>query len=209
MTFSGVPGWDGDMVALFARLATEAIGLVDWTPYISTIFTKYIRNLRLPVGKKRLKLVFGHRGFDPANCASWPVGMLHHEACILALEDLFKAVESYFYPSNHGEWSDRLSGLLMRIPMFLVIRVNDERYREKTWVFNGTPEAHLTDEQIRRVVRAMKPVVLLSMYSKGIGSRLESMFAMKHLAELCPEEIVPDLLERLYPALDTVTEPHR
>ena len=55
----------------------------------------------------------------------------------------------------------------------------------------------------------MKPLVLLSMYSKNMLSRLDTLFAMKALAELAPDLVVPDLLDQLYPSLDSLTEPHR
>ena len=55
----------------------------------------------------------------------------------------------------------------------------------------------------------MKPILLLNMYSKHIGIRVETLFALKSLAELAPDLIVPELLDRLYPALDALTEPHR
>ncbi|XP_055349230.1 proteasome activator complex subunit 4A-like isoform X2 [Paramacrobiotus metropolitanus] len=209
MTFSGVPTWESDLVSLLARVALETSGHIDWRPYISVIFNKFLRNLKLPVGKKRLKLVFGGKAFDATSAAMWPVGMLHHEECLVALETLFKAVESYFYPSNHGEWSGNLSSVIMRLALGVVARVNAERYREKSWTPEVPVDARLTDATIRRFVKGMKPLVLLNMYSKSIGPRLESMFALKNLAELCPEEIVPDILERLYPALDALTEPQR
>ena len=70
-------------------------------------------------------------------------------------------------------------------------------------------EVHLTDERVRRFVTAMKPLLLLNMYSKNLSLRLETLFALKSLAELAPDLIVPELLNRLYPALDSLTEPHR
>jgi proteasome activator subunit 4 len=63
--------------------------------------------------------------------------------------------------------------------------------------------------QVRRFVKAMKPILLLNMYSKNLGLRLETLLALKSLAELAPDLIVPDLLDRLYPALDSLIEPHR
>ncbi|CAG14419.1 unnamed protein product, partial [Tetraodon nigroviridis] len=38
------------LVNLFARLANDNIGYVDWTPYLPTIFTRILRSLNLPVG---------------------------------------------------------------------------------------------------------------------------------------------------------------
>ena len=127
LSFASVSSCESDMISLFSRLALDNIGLVDWTPYIPIIFTKFLRNLRLPVGKKRVKLIGEKRSFDVASAAIWPVAMLHHDACLVALEDLFVAVEPYFYPSNHGDWTAKLSGMLMKIPQCLVGRLNIER----------------------------------------------------------------------------------
>jgi proteasome activator subunit 4 len=126
-SFASVTSWENDLIALFSRLALDNIGSVNWTPYISFIFTKFLRNLRLPVGKKRVKLVGENRSFDSVSAAIWPVAMLHQDECLLALEDLFKAVEAYFYPSNYGDWTTKLSGMLMKLPQCVVSRLNMER----------------------------------------------------------------------------------
>ncbi|GAV04190.1 hypothetical protein RvY_14503 [Ramazzottius varieornatus] len=209
LSFANVPSWEGDMVALLSRLAMDNIGHIDWTPYVSVIFTKYLRNIKLPVGKKRVKIVGENKGFDVVSAAVWPIAMLHDDACSAALEDLFKAVETYFYPSNNGEWTGRLSSIVMKLPMCLVSRINAERYRKASWQPPIPTQAHISDERIRRFVTAMKPLALLSMYSKNMMSRLETLFALKSLGELTPDLIVPELLDHLYPSLDSLTEPHR
>lgn len=83
------------------------------------------------------------------------------------------------------------------------------RYRKASWQPPIPTQAHISDERIRRFVTAMKPLVLLSMYSKNMMSRLDTLFALKSLGELTPDLIVPELLDHLYPSLDSLTEPHR
>lgn len=53
----------------------------------------------------------------------------------------------------------------------------------------------------------MLPVALLAMFSRA--GAYEASIAFHQLAQLKPELVIPPLLERLYSALDTVTEPHR
>lgn len=51
------------------------------------------------------------------------------------------------------------------------------------------------------------PIALLAMFSR-VGA-YEASMAFHQMAQLRPDLVVPPLLERLYSAVDTVTEPHR
>lgn len=69
-----------------------------------------------------------------------------------------------------------------------------ERYKKPSW---ETPilETHkLTDAEISTFVASMKPVVFTAMFSK-YGSH-DSAVALRHLANMRPELIVPTLLEK-------------
>lgn len=71
--------------------------------------------------------------------------------------------------------------------------VNRERYK-KTWL-PPVPESHkLTNEEITDFVENMRPIILLAMFSKT-GSH-DSAAAIKNLAVLRPEIIIPPLLDR-------------
>ena len=129
------------------------------------------------------------------------------DACMVALERLFKSVESYFHPSNYGNWTDKLSSTLMFLPMGLVARLQLERFRPRDWMPEIPKPACLTDAQIKRFVRAFKPLAFLNLFSRAVAD--EAVEAIKNLALLAPDEIFPDLLEKFYASVDTLTEPLR
>jgi proteasome activator subunit 4 len=81
-----------------------------------------------------------------------------------------------------------------------------ERYAKEQWGCSISPEHKLTDSEVTEFVTIVKPVALLSMFSKsgfGVGPVLQS------LATLRPELILPELIDRMYNALDSLTEPVR
>ncbi|OQV18206.1 Proteasome activator complex subunit 4 [Hypsibius exemplaris] len=205
--FHGVPSWEAPMLQLFSRVAAENIGYIPWDNYVSSIFTKFLRTLELPVGKKQLQLVYSNESFDDSSAVLWPVAMMHSEACMVALERVFKSVESYFHPSNYGNWTDKLSSTLMFIPSGLVARLQLERFRPRDWMPDIPAEACLTDAQIRRFVRAFKPLAFLNLFSRAAAD--EAVEAIKNMALMAPDEIFPDLLEKFYASVETLTEPLR
>lgn len=44
------PDWDNLWLALFARLARDQPGRVDWSPYVDTLFTRMVKAVGVPVG---------------------------------------------------------------------------------------------------------------------------------------------------------------
>ncbi len=44
------PSWEGDILWLFAHLANDNIGHIDWEPIMSLMFSKILQNFQLPVG---------------------------------------------------------------------------------------------------------------------------------------------------------------
>lgn len=205
--FHGVPSWESPMLQLFSRVAAENIGHIKWERYVCAIFNKFLRTLELPVGKNQLQMVYSNESFDNSSAVLWPVAMIHNEACMTALERLFKSVESYFHPSNYGNWTDKLSSSLMYLPLGLVARLQLERFRPKDWMPEIPKEACLSEAVIKRFVVAFKPLAFLNLFSKSTPD--EAVIAIQHLALLAPEEIFPDLLEKFYSSVETLTEPLR
>uniref|UniRef100_A0A673LWV1 Proteasome activator complex subunit 4A-like n=1 Tax=Sinocyclocheilus rhinocerous TaxID=307959 RepID=A0A673LWV1_9TELE len=123
------------------------------------------------------------------------------------LSGLFNSIASFFHPSNLGRWLMKLMKLVQRLPASVVKRLHRERYRTPTWL-TPVPESHLLSEQdITDFVESMKQPVLLAMFSKT-GS-LDAAQALQNLALLRPDLVIPPLLEKTYPAMETLTEPHQ
>lgn len=73
-----------------------------------------------------------------------------------------------------------------------------------------TPVDHrLTMEENTRFVNFLKPLVLMSMFSKDNTSVVTTHATLKNLAWIAPDLILPPLLDRIYPSLESLTESHR
>ena len=80
-----------------------------------------------------------------------------------------------------------------------------ERYSKPKWGNTVAEECKLTDKDIEGFVRGIQPVILNAMYSNSLSTTIP----LQNLATLSPEIVIPPLIERLYGAFDTLTEPHK
>jgi len=70
-----------------------------------------------------------------------------------------------------------------------------------------TDDKKLTEECITKFVESMKVISFRAMYSRIYKNDVSKIF--KYLADLRPELIIPDIIDRVYLTLDSVTEPHK
>jgi proteasome activator subunit 4 len=127
--------------------------------------------------------------------------------CQQHVTKLFKAIESYYHPSNTGKWNLKLQQLLFKLPASLTSRLHRERYKKPSWR-TPVPDAHrLTERDIDAFVDSIANVVMIAMFSR-FGSA-ESATALQSLSLLRPERVIPPVLEKMYTSLETLTEPHR
>uniref|UniRef100_A0A674B5T3 Proteasome activator subunit 4 n=1 Tax=Salmo trutta TaxID=8032 RepID=A0A674B5T3_SALTR len=205
-----LPGWEVHLVNLFARLANDNIGYIDWDPYIPKIFTRVLRSLNLPVGTSQMLVPrYLTNAYDVAHVVLWVSALLGgpSKQAQAQLSGLFNSITSFFHPSNHGRWLMKLMKLLQRLPASVVRRLHRERYRKPTWL-TLVPDSHkLTEADITAFVESMMQPVLLAMFSKT-GS-LDAAQALQNLALMRPELVIPPVLEKTYPAMETLTEPHQ
>uniref|UniRef100_A0A8C6V0Y2 Proteasome activator subunit 4a n=1 Tax=Neogobius melanostomus TaxID=47308 RepID=A0A8C6V0Y2_9GOBI len=210
VSVQNLPSWEVHLVSLFARLANDNIGYIDWTPYIPKIFTRILRSLNLPVGTSQMIVPrFITNAYDINHAVLWVSALLGgpDKQAQAQLSGLFKSITSFFHPSNHGRWLMKLMKMLHRLPASVVRRLHRERYRKPTWL-TPIPDSHkLTEQDITEFVNSMMEPVLLAMFSKT-GS-LDAAKALQNLALMRPELVIPPVLEKTYPALETLTEPHQ
>ncbi|XP_039595074.1 proteasome activator complex subunit 4A isoform X2 [Polypterus senegalus] len=205
-----LPGWEGNLVNLFARLASDTIGYIDWDPYIPKIFTRILRSLNLPVGSSQVLVPrYLTNAYDIGHVVIWISSMLGgpSKQAQRKLSGLFNSITSFYHPSNNGRWLMKLMKLLQRLPASVVWRLHRERFKKPSWL-TPVPDSHkLTEQDITDFVECMKQPVLLAMFSKT-GS-LEAAHALQNLALMRPELVIPPVLEKTYPALETLIEPHQ
>ncbi|KAM4526363.1 proteasome activator complex subunit 4B [Fundulus diaphanus] len=209
MSVQNQPSWEGHLVNLFARLANDNIGYVDWTPYIPTIFTRILRSLNLPVGVNQMVAPrYLINSYDVGYLVLWITALLGGPGnpAQKELTCLFSSIASFYHPSNHGRWQSRLMRLLQRLPASVVRRVHRERYAGPSWI-TVVPECQrLTDADLQAFTRSLTGAALLAMFSKT-GST-DAAYALQNLALLTPELVLPPVLEKTYAAMATLTEPH-
>ena len=207
-TSQNTPSWEQNLISLFARLANDTIGYIDWNPYIPQIFTHLIRSFNLMGGQHKVQINRGYSVFNINSVVLWLVAMLGpHSDCQRHVTKLFKAIESYYHPSNTGKWNLKLQALLFKLPASFVSRIYRERYKKPSWRTPIPEQYKLTEENINEFVDSIVNVVMISMFSR-FGSA-ESATALQSLSLLRPEKVIPPVLEKMYSALETLTEPHR
>ncbi|XP_038138502.1 proteasome activator complex subunit 4B [Cyprinodon tularosa] len=209
MSVQNQPSWEGHLVNLFARLANDNIGYVDWTPYIPTIFTRILRSLNLPVGVSQMVAPrYLINSYDIGFLVLWITALLGGPGnpAQKELTCLFSSIASFYHPSNHGRWQSRLMRLLQRLPASVVRRVHRERYAAPSWI-TVVPECQrLKDTDLQEFTRSLMGAALLAMFSKT-GST-DAAYALQNLALLTPELVIPPVLEKTYAAMETLTEPY-
>lgn len=122
-----------------------------------------------------------------------------------SLAKLMQATESFFHPSSYGTWALSLSRFLLQVTFEFM-----KRWREEERPGCRTPdEWRLTPAIRREFVQTMRTVALLAMFSRDPITISNAQAALKTLGYLEPDLIFPALLERAYPALETLVETHR
>ncbi|KAH8027892.1 hypothetical protein HPB51_011122 [Rhipicephalus microplus] len=185
------PVWENNLVWLFARLAQNNIGYINWDPYIPTMFTRLLRSFNLPAASGKVQVNRHSNSYDSTPVVSWIAALLGGgSTCQTYVSHLFKAVESFYHPSNNGRWVTKLQRVLYKLPADVVRRL----HKPPSWE-PIPPESHrLTDADVTAFVESVQPVVLLSMFSKGGSSG--AAVALQDLALLRPELVIPPVIDR-------------
>ena len=205
-TCSNGPPWEANMISLYARLAEHNIGRIDWEPYVPIFFTRIQKSFNLPVLYKKISVASKYQSLDPGIISRWIVSSCGRGSCTQRyLDQLFKALESYYHPANFGGHMYKLMTFLIRVTQTFVKRVHRERYAKPKWGNVVAEDCKLTDQDIESFVRGIQPVILNAMYSNSILTT----GPLQCLATLAPHIVIPPLIERLYGAFDTLTEPHK
>ncbi|KAF7990670.1 hypothetical protein HCN44_000475 [Aphidius gifuensis] len=204
---NNAPVWEHSMMTLMSRLAWFNIGYIDWEPYIPIMTTRFMRCLNLPVHYKNTKIPKSHK-VTTNSVAIWVVSILGNKSSgQFHLEKFLKTIETYLHQANTGPWIDGLKDFLCKLTIHFVRRLHNERYKKKTWQ-TTTPETHkLTDTDVDNFVKSMMPLAMTSMF--GLSNAAATSKVFRHLATIRPNLVIPDVLDRLYLTLDSLTEPHK
>ncbi|KIK71342.1 hypothetical protein GYMLUDRAFT_33493 [Collybiopsis luxurians FD-317 M1] len=136
---------------------------------------------------------------------SQQTGYLAGSKALDTLDRLITSTESFFHPSNSGQWSLMLTTFMQRLAAEFASRMQEEQ-RETC----KTPVTRrLTAGMRKAFVTTLRTPALLAMFSKDPMSMGLAQGALRILSMLEPSLIMPELLERSYSGLEVVNETHR
>ncbi|KAK3822755.1 MAG: hypothetical protein J3Q66DRAFT_424160 [Benniella sp.] len=216
---------DRNFLSLFARVARDNIAVKDifTQAQVRTIFSTGLNVLNLPVGKgQRARTVDPENGTNrligrnDAKLSSFAIFIIYtinpisesespETSSLTHLSDFIQATESFFHPSNSGPWSIELSSFLKSLAWEYLNRLKEEELPTCT-----TPQGlRLTPELSNRFVEIIKGVTFQMMFSKDQRALSQNNTTLRSLAWIAPKLIIPGVLERAYPSLESLTETHR
>ncbi|XP_044747476.1 proteasome activator complex subunit 4-like [Coccinella septempunctata] len=200
--------WENSMMSLISRLSANNIGYIDFEPYFPSMYARFIRSFHLPVHFK-MRTSSKQYNLGMQSIAIWIISTLNHktDTSFLYLEKLMHMIRSFLYSANSGRWTSRLKELLSKLSVQFAHRIYIERYRPKCWGKEVPEDFKLSDADIDRFVNILKPCLDTAMFSRRVSNDVN--FALLYLSALRPNLVIPMILEKLYAALDSLTEPHR
>ncbi|KAI4490320.1 hypothetical protein M0802_010697 [Mischocyttarus mexicanus] len=200
------PSWGAEIMWLMARLAHANIGYIDWEPYIPLMFARFPHSFSLPVAYKKTFSLKNYK-MSSLSIATWIVSVLGNKSSAqMYLEKFLKSIETYFQAANVGKWSRKLKEFLLKLSQCFIYRINKERNMKPTWETPIPDKYKLTDEDIDAFVKSMMPLTMASMFNKFNANPCS---ALKYLATIRPNLVIPQVVDKMYSALDSLTEPHK
>ncbi|CAF1939925.1 unnamed protein product [Rotaria magnacalcarata] len=204
---SNNPDWEVNMIRIFGFVAWYNIGYIDWEPWLSRIFTRFLKSLSLPVGS--LSIAAQKKDtYQIPTVGSLIVAMMGNgSSCLQYLRNLFTAIKSFYYPSNTGDFQHGIVQFLAELTQSFIDRVHLESKTDRIWQFKPLQSYRLTEQDITDFVNCVKEHVFISIFNKT--HQEDAAKAFRNLAMLRPELVVPTIVEQLFSSVNSINEPHR
>ncbi|KAJ3990413.1 hypothetical protein F5890DRAFT_1398687 [Lentinula detonsa] len=122
-----------------------------------------------------------------------------------SLARLIASVESFFHPTNSGAWTTDLSAFIKSV----VYNFNKRWYEERQPDCETPMNRRLTRAMKRELVKSLRTVVLLAMFSEDSGTVSNIQSCLKSMCIMEPDLILHPILERAIPSLEALTETQR
>ncbi|KAI9066676.1 hypothetical protein FKP32DRAFT_1589371 [Trametes sanguinea] len=122
-----------------------------------------------------------------------------------SLAKLIASTESFFHPTNSGSWTSDLSAFIK----YIVYDFNKRWYEEQQPDCKTPSHRRLTREIRRELVKCLRTVTLLAMFSQDNSTVANIQSCMKSMSIMEPDLILHPILERAVPALEALVETHR
>ncbi|PHH59714.1 hypothetical protein CDD81_2632 [Ophiocordyceps australis] len=134
-----------------------------------------------------------------------PACMDHRDSTMSNLEGLIESIDTFFHPSNQGNWTAMLGQFVLHLTDAFVSRWN----REQTGELDSPVDRRISAPLKKRFVAALSEVTFMGLFSKS--NRVSGCYynALQGLAYLEPDLVLPGALQRFYPSLQGLVEVHR
>jgi len=164
--------WDKVHFAILSRIAKAQAGKINWEPFISIMFSKYVSGLELALGNANLPRPKS-RSFSAEINQFVPYNSLTHffaktiihimspkNSAFTTLKQTMATLESYYHPSNSGSWTEDLALILLNFSFQYNQRVANEKKENS----NIPSDMKLTKEHNEQFVDIMTPAVFQGIY---------------------------------------------
>ncbi|KAL5535214.1 BLM3_1 [Sanghuangporus sanghuang] len=122
-----------------------------------------------------------------------------------SLARLIWSTESFFHPNNSGSWTADLTAFIK----YIVYEFNKRWYEERQPECKIPMHRRLTHEMKRELVRCLRTVALLAMFSRDSTTVSNVQSCLKSMTIMEPDLILHPILERAIPSLEALVETQR
>ncbi|KAE9410746.1 ARM repeat-containing protein [Gymnopus androsaceus JB14] len=122
-----------------------------------------------------------------------------------SLARLIASVESFFHPTNSGAWTTDMTAFIKSI----VYNFNKRWYEERQPDCDTPLSRRLTRAMKRELVKSLRTVVLLAMFSEDTGTVSNIQSCLKSMTVMEPDLVLHPILERAIPSLEALEETQR
>ncbi|KAJ7275353.1 hypothetical protein B0H12DRAFT_1086888 [Mycena haematopus] len=122
-----------------------------------------------------------------------------------SLSQIIASTESFFHPSNSGPFTADLAAFLK----YIAYDFNRRWFEEQQPDCKTPKNRRLTREMKRELVKTLKTVVFLAIFSEDSNTVSNIQSCLKSMSVMEPDLILHPILERAVPALETLIETQR
>lgn len=197
------------LLNLLMRLVVQNVGCTDFNDNLPDIFNFILRRFKLKVSNNAIEIGSSNgQKTEWGTVAQFLVYNMGNGSSVQShLHKLFATLDSYLHPSNSGSWQVQILDFMQNLAFMMCKRLHRERYSKASWLQPIPDNFKLTKREIDQFVESLLPCALTAMFCKTRPDIASN--CMRYLSHLSPELVVPVVMDKVYPALDTLIEPHR
>lgn len=196
---------------LIARFTKVTIGIIDWTPYMPTIFNQYLLELRLPLSNLRNPIPSHsecpqpwdqYRTVELNAAMSTLVAYTIYEGSntLPLLKQFITAISTFLHPTNAGAFSNKIGIFLTVASRYMQRLAEEKRLGDKRGY-----DAKFALQADDGFAKLITDVCVKGIFHKSPHISGYSGIALGDLANDFPDTVLPRVLEAIYAALESRT----